>query len=324
MLDSIMCKDEGFGPGPDFHSGMGHGQQLGCPDIMVPAPNGTNDTQNILDAIALAQAKGPGSVVQLQKGTYFIGFTQIRDFVGTIKGCGKGQTIVKPVADLPCHEEALLTGCVSLLTFIGGDVTLKDMSFKIDDVCPCSQPYVSTYLSRDLYILIKFIDRFHNLYDPENRYIKATVENIDFEGGIDGQGEEAGPYAIYNVCATIWFGHDYSFTMAPDETRSCGDMTVSNCTFRKVWCAIDIAGVGGGKLVTKNNKFLNIGSPLFYFDIINTEGIISGNLFDRNTIYDILIDDMDYGVYGFYPYSVPVKRAIWKITNNIFNTKNFG
>ena len=132
---------DGFGPS-DMAKGFGHGFQEKV--FMVPLPNGTNDTENIMNTIALAQAQGPGSVVQFQEGTYHIGFIEIREFEGTIRGAGMNKTIVKPIMGLPCLEESKKDlGCCTC-SFIGGNITMSDISFDIDDGETCKEEYTTT------------------------------------------------------------------------------------------------------------------------------------------------------------------------------------
>ncbi len=153
---------DGFGPS-DMAKGFGHCYNSKV--FMVPPPNGTNDTESLMNTIGLAQSQGPGSVVQLQKGTYNIGFIEIREFEGTIRGAGMDKTIIKPVPNLPCHDEVPKTLTVALVSFIGGDIKMSDLSFKVDDGEPCERNYTTNPdMGSDLYILVKLVDRVNDYY----------------------------------------------------------------------------------------------------------------------------------------------------------------
>ncbi|MBN2633010.1 MAG: hypothetical protein JXR66_05615 [Bacteroidales bacterium] len=314
----ISCsKDEGFGP-QNFHpQDMGHGPSISCPAIMVPAPNGTDDTENILEAMSLAKAQGPGSVVKLQEGSYMLNIIKVYDFIGTLKGAGKEKTFLKPVPGLLCLEETSTVGCVSLISFIGGDITISDISFTVDDGDPCAADYL-TY-AKDLYVLVKFTDMLHEDGIPEEHSVNATVKNCNFSCGTnspDGAGLK------YNTSVFIWFGHDFLWTGSGE--RAVGDLDVQNCNFTGAMCALDLAGMGEGKIIVNNNKFMDLYAPLFYYDNINITGFIGRNRFINSGWYDVYIDDTNLGVYGYYTDEAPVKRSLFKIWGNIFNTYNYG
>lgn len=284
---------------------------------MVPAPDGTDDTENIIEAINLAKANGPGSVVQLQEGTYMVNFIKVYDFIGTFKGAGKEKTFVKPVPGLLCLEETSTVGCVSLISFIGGDITMSDISFTVDDGDPCAADYL-TY-ARDLYVLVKFTDMLHEGGIPEEHSVNASVRNCNFTCGTnspDGAGLK------YNTSVFIWFGHDFLWTGSGE--RAVGDLNLQNCNFTGSMCAIDLAGMGDGKISVSRNKFIDVYAPLFYYDNINITGLIGQNRFINSTWYDVYIDDTNLGVYGYYTDEAPVKRSLFKISGNFFDTYNYG
>jgi hypothetical protein len=310
-------KDDGFNSGRVSPSGFENGIVQNCSDygplFMVPLPTGGDDTENLLSAIALAQAAGPGSVVQLQKGTYRIGFVEIDEFFGTIKGMDKGKTIISPVSNLPCVEELAKTTCIALVSFIGGEIRLENLSFKIDDGMLCS---TTDGYGGDLYILVKFTDRYHDYYIPEKLYVKADIENVEFTGGLDDSGTDP----KFNILACIWGGYDYGYVYGTEE-RANVDLTVSGCSFRNFDAPVDYAGIGNGKIIVKNNYFSHTDLPCAFFDMINTTGQIVNNIFTDSYFFDILIDNTDYSVYGIYPYHPPVKLTTFKISGNYFKTR---
>ena len=89
---------------------------------------GTNQTGALLEAFNLAIAS-PGSTVQLNEGTYYIDFIEVRDFMGSFKGAGKGKTIVTSLSGgLDCEELASMGYNAFLIKFIGGDVCISNMT----------------------------------------------------------------------------------------------------------------------------------------------------------------------------------------------------
>ena len=297
---------DGFGPS-DMAKGFGHGYHANV--FMVPAPSGDDDTQNLLNTIALAQDQGPGSVVQFQKGTYLISFMHIYGFNGTIKGAGKEKTIIKPIHALPCEPEYEKSAeTVSLISFYGGDIKLSDLSFKIDDGMICATDH--GMYAGDLYSLIKFTNSL-----PEHTYCKSDVENVDFEGGRD----DSGGNDRFNTIVAIWDGFDFGAASAGNE-RANTDLMTSKCTFKYFGTALDIAGLGGGNKVVKDNTFNYCDAPLLIFDIINTSGLIINNEFESNNWFDVLIDNTDYSEYGYYTYHPQEKVTSFKISGNVIKT----
>ncbi len=117
---------------------------------------------------------------------------------GTVKGAGKGKTIIKPIMGLPCLAELNRnrSWLVSLISFIGGDITMSDFTFKVDDGNACNSDYLT--FGTDLYILVKFTDRLHEFFAPETASVNALVENIDFQA--DRMPERS---PKLNTCAAI-------------------------------------------------------------------------------------------------------------------------
>ncbi len=80
------------------------------------------------------------------------------------------------------------------------------------------------------------------------------------------------------------------------------------------------SGFEGGKIIIKNSTFNNLNSNLFICDNINIDYSIINNKISNSNNYDVLIDDEDYSIYGFYENSALLKRATYKISGNIFET----
>jgi hypothetical protein len=105
--------------------------------VFTVYPNGTDDTQALIDAFEAAKEAGPGAVVQLIEGQYAIGIFEIHDFDGYFRGPGKGKSIITNIPELPCEECWLQDMMPSLKTFVGGNVTISDMTIHFQDGRPC-------------------------------------------------------------------------------------------------------------------------------------------------------------------------------------------
>ncbi len=106
-------------------------------------PSGGDDTENIRAAIAQAQAAGRGSTVYLEPGEFHTSILIFQDFVGKFKGAGRDRTTVKPMSsldfgsgpfyvDYPTYENPW----PALISVVGGDITVSDMTFLIEDPSP--------------------------------------------------------------------------------------------------------------------------------------------------------------------------------------------
>jgi len=322
MLLMAACSKDGFIPGDHFnhHDGEKYLNNGVNPVSIKVSPVEGDNTQNLINAFELAKAAGDGAVIQLSEGTFKIGFLEIFEFNGSLKGAGKGKTIIRPIMGLPCLAELNRnrTWLVSLISFIGGDITMSDLTFEVDDGNTCNSDYLM--FGTDLYILVKFTDRLHEFFTPVTASVNARIENIDFLGGADAGGGSA---ENYNTCAAIWFGIDIKMPRATTDIRACGNIEVKNCRFERFWTAIDVPCMGMGNLIVINNSFKGIYSPLFYYDNFNTTGIIAHNQFSNSIYYDIYIDGTEMGD-NYYPLTTPSKRSTYKISHNSFITSNFG
>jgi hypothetical protein len=289
------------------------------PKVIKVSPVAGDNTQNLLDAFAQAKLAGPNTVVQLVEGTYEINnFMEIYDFIGIFKGAGQGKTFIKPIPK-PFFKTAQWgadRGLPMLVTFVGGDIKMSDMTFTVDNVVLGESDFL--WIGQDLYGYVAFVDWVRS-YTPNPKFVSASVEDVQFIGGVDGL---AGNGSEYNVDMAIWFGHD--FVNSPTEVvlgaRSNGTLTVCNCKFEKIMAAIDAAGMEKSKIVFTDNICINLDQALFLFDLLNTDAIISNNRFIGSRINDLLIWNLDYGAFGYYSNIVtPTKRTTYKITGNLFN-----
>jgi hypothetical protein len=159
--------------------------------VFTVAPS-EDATQALIDAFEAAKEAGPGAVVQLLEGQYAIGIFEIHDFNGYFRGVGKGKSIITNIPELPCEECWLQDMMPSLMTFVGGDVTISDMTIHFQDGRPCAYGPINEALYGDLATTLVLAD-FTAKYVPPKRYIKGVVKNVDFIGGDDGG------YGVWNT-----------------------------------------------------------------------------------------------------------------------------
>ncbi|MGK7397401.1 MAG: right-handed parallel beta-helix repeat-containing protein [Candidatus Cyclobacteriaceae bacterium M3_2C_046] len=227
-------------------------------------PGGEDDTQAMLQAFALAKAAGPGSVVELVEGEYFIDFIEIREFKGKFIGAGKGKTIITPAEELAIEDLIDLYLNTILIRFVGGDVTMSDMTIKTNP---------GSFNSGSLEVIDGLVG-FSSItaqYTAEDDYIKVSVDNVEFKGHLNayhGLKAESG-YLGYKTPIPL----------------SNYDIEVTNCSFEGFkWYGVLIMELDEGSItvgtnergnVFQNNNFVDLG----IWHNANVKGLVQGNSF---------------------------------------------
>jgi hypothetical protein len=299
-------KDEKLNSGFSSWSGdnfEGHG--FGCGEVFVVKPNGTDDTEPLKQAFDNAIKAGPGSVVKLVEGKYNLGFLEIREFDGSFIGAGKGKTVITVKTGLDCDAIVAKGLQDFLINFVGGNVSVSDMTLKLTDATICTN-------GNGLTGLLLFSD-FNNNYTSEKNYINATVNNVQFIGFQFAQWW----YNCWNALGGC------SNTNVFPTNRSHVDLNVANCTFDSFGFAAQFWGIKKGKFIlgTKNNGnvFTNNYEDAVVYECINDVKIsIAGNRFNipKGWFYGLDIDNYPQGDYIEEPLTKPV---FCNIEENVFN-----
>ncbi len=286
-----------------------------APVFTVP-PSGGDDTDELLQAFADAQAAGPGAIVQLTEGTFIISSIEIHDFIGSFRGKGKDKTIVLAAPDLPCKESFDDKNTTShLLKFIGGDVVIANMTLKIPDGFACATE--TSYGGRDLVTILSLSD-FSDAYRPEKRFIKALVDDVHFIGGFD---DGTGGSGDYNVTLGIWAGGDFwYFIEGNDYPFSRQNICIRNSEFENLLGACEVCNMGSEGISDFSNNFCH-DLILGFYSGFNYGSNLSfrNNKFVNNSWLDLWLDDDDWGV---YMYTERTKRTVYEITGNTFSPAN--
>ena len=141
--------------------------------VFPVTPNGVDDTENLNNAFADAMDEGPGSVVQLMEGEYFIDLIETREFYGTLKGAGKGKTIISTIVDLSVDKFIDQNLDVVLLNFVGGDICVKDLTIHTPQG-PLSKGSIDYLFGQLGFCAITA------QYIAENKHINAVVDEVEF------------------------------------------------------------------------------------------------------------------------------------------------
>jgi hypothetical protein len=234
--------DEGF-------SGVNLKARMITENIIIVEPNGVDDTDNLANAFEQAKSYGPGSVVQLVEGDYYLGYIEIREFNGKFRGAGKGNTVITALNNL--DNESLLNQNLNchLIKFVGGEVFMSDMTIRTPDGILTTYPEM-TWIEG----LVLFSAR-SVVYTSDNDYIKAVVDNVEFISGSDW------PSGWRSNCNMgIMVGYDNYYYQLPEGwPLSPSDITVTNCYFEN----FDIYGVliaylNGGNVIAGDGNNGNV------------------------------------------------------------------
>lgn len=166
VKDEALLEDEG-----DLL--LKKGSKKGQVPTFVVEPTGIDDTQNLKDAFDAAIDEGNGSVVQLTEGEFFIDLIEVFEFNGTLKGAGKGKTVISTIADLSVDDFINRGLFPSLLSFVGGDVCVSHLTIMTPGT-PLSTGMIDWIYSQ---LAFSPITAQHIATDE---HVKAVVDNVEF------------------------------------------------------------------------------------------------------------------------------------------------
>jgi hypothetical protein len=280
--------------------------------VIKVLPNGADDTQPILEAFAQAKSAGPGSVVQLAEGTFKIRFIEVWDFEGYFRGAGKGKTIITNLPDLPQGEVLSNFKYPALIKFVGGNLSMTNMTIHLNDGS-CAPPDLDP-LGGDLYSILFLADASID-HIPPVRYIKAAVDNVDFIAGYDG-GTGYSPFgpSLYNVWSSIMVASDDQSSGLPP----IGDISITHCKMEN-----DIFGTWiwsfdkQSSANIENNLFTGGAMQILLATCLGSEIKIRNNQFQKGSIYDLYIDNLNW---YYAPEGWASQRSHFTIISNNFQS----
>ena len=228
-------------------------------------PNGVDDTKNLKKAFADAMAAGQGAVVQLAEGEFFIDLIEVREFHGTLKGAGKGKTVISTIEDLSVDDFLNQNQNAVLLNFVGGDVCIRDLTIHTPQG-PLSSGSIGW-----LYAQLDFC-AVTAQYEAENRHINAVVDNVEFIT----QGSIINGLLVESGFSLFWGG--------PVPLADI-DISVTNCSFSGPywWFGVLLNEIWKGNIVvgskSNGNKFNNCDLGIWHN--VNIKATVHSNTFIR-------------------------------------------
>jgi hypothetical protein len=284
-----------------------------CPEIVV-VPEDGHDTQNLIAAFEEAKSLGPGTTIRLTEGTYTIGMIEVRDFDGVLTGAGQGKTIITNLPDLPCDEVWLSNQLPALLTFIGGNITMSEITIRFQDGQPCLWGPVNDSYYGDFGCMLLLAD-YSDHYVPDNRSIKGTLDHVDFIAGNDGG------YGYYHTPGNVGMGVYGGTALWWSEgfmPLSNGEISVTGCTFKDCLAGPDFWGFDENSVLKVENSVLDGGfQQMFFGSLSGTTVTVKNNLFTKGIMLDVYIEGSDVGL---YPGLIPNLETKYFISGNKFES----
>lgn len=269
-------------------------------DTFVVGPNGSDDTEAVQAALDAAAAAGPGSVVQLLEGQYYIGQITAYDFQGELRGAGKDQTIVEALPNLVggltwfLSPPAVDNPWPFLLMFVDGDVTIADMTIQVT-----ASPSIETWG-----FAFGDFDQLWGIVAFMRDMTGSTVDNVCLKGMVD---DVNGGVWGYNAINGIFYLGFYPDGSGPFGAPIKGDHALTRSTIMDVTDAIpvfnakDASFLFGGN-AADGNRFLNVTSNV-HSDLVNSTFELSYNEW-------VTREDPTTGLGGVSPTAIEIQASL--------------
>lgn len=290
--------------------------------VITVLPNGSDDTENLLDAFAQAAASGPGTTIQLVEGDYYAGYIAVYDFHGSLVGAGRDKTIFHLIPGIDAQFIWDKNQYDAWWRMIGGDITITDMTFKTPDGILIDDVLINPLMiGKDLFTLFVFANYNDEYYHPEESQ-RVVVKRVDFYVGYDNP-EDGGVWKTdHNALIGIWMGADFLWPLdGVDYPLVSGDFSIEDCYFEHILDGAEGSGLGVDAVMKINSCVTEkCYMPFFFTCNFNSSIFITNNIFlNTDGSADILIDDNDWGLL-FSSNVELIKRCEYCISGNILNT----
>lgn len=203
------------------------------------------------------------------------------------------------------------------MRFVGGNVTVADLTFHLNDGNPCAEGVLSPQFYDELGSILVLTD-YSGTYIPANRYIKGVIDNVDFIGGNDGG---AGVYGTPgNVGMELYIGADWIY-FQDFMPLSDMDISLTRCYFELGLVGPDFWGLSenSSAYIASNVMNNNMLAGAFLGFCLGSNCVVENNRFQNTaTFADLYIDNNDMGYYTTAP--LPVKRTNFIIKGNKFQS----
>lgn len=306
-------KDTGWNPGQLSDDQLCKGRPVHVEEVVLP-PNQDgdgNDTDDLLEAIENA---APGTTIRLKEGVYYLGYTEIYGFDGSIEGAGRGETIIQLLGQLEALPQIDKNLLPTWIRIIGGNITISDLTFRtfdgylISDIDPWYGKFITSLITVNNY------NEYYMADDPP--FMNFTMKNVKMEGGYVPAGEGLlGSDA--NSVMTFWMGTDIYYFADPLPLTS-GRFNIVDCYFDHSFDGWEAFSFGSNASLTCTGcTFDECVYGIYLTANYNSRFNIFRNKFINSMFCDIYIEDNDWG----FPFTDEVFRPCeYFVTGNMFTT----
>lgn len=289
--------------------------------VFMVQPSGGDDTPAIMQAFNDAKAAGPGSVVQLVEGEYHLGFLEIRDFYGALKGAGKGKTIITAHSIINMSPIWAKNLFPDLVKFVGGNVMISHLSIQTPSgIITTGGPGRGHIASLFSFAMGNATYELLN----ENRSINAVIDHVSFKGNFLAGGIGFF-YNTYNCFYAVRAGYDIRTAPANSVPRNKVNIKITNSDFDTFSYGVVLVALKNSMVVigenNKGNVFNNLEKAAGIWDSRAVNMQLEGNTFN---IPELCwgFDHSDYPSYPILKNEAETEASICNIQNNVFNLTN--
>jgi hypothetical protein len=284
-------------------------------NIFTVSPNGVDDTANILQAFADAQASGPGATVQFTAGTFITDLINVVNFHGFVKGMGQDKTIITPRANLSCQAAIDQGYLPSLFRFSEGSIKVSalTLNFPVDQCPPYTFSWWNGELTTWLYAGFTFtgpapVNMTECGYLNRGK-VDAAVDRVSViarEGAsVVAEVIGGGEFVTQDSCS----GYGYNTDTTLKVTRSYFENGMMGGPV--------VANVDGGGIIIKGNTIKGGGFGMWVADVANAVVLVSDNILE-NPVWNGI--NLLQGAYA--EIMVPAAPAQFIVRNNTIKIKD--
>lgn len=259
----------------------------------VVSPTGVDDTENLQAAFDAAVPYGHRAKVILEAGTYYVNPIFVENFRGEFVGAGMNATVVDLI---PGHDFGEISfdntpspdaPWPTVFTFVGGDVTIKDIKFTATDPTPVSFSWFGLeFGGLSSYILIA------------GETVNSKLERVTIEG-LQVSDEDGGIHGSNINYAFLVFG-DFSAQWEVSGTHEVYSSLFKNVGLGTKFGIIGNANITVGGSPAKGNTYNHVYASCQFADVSNVNAD-----FSFNTITDAFWTGVMLNQGFYYPGFVP-------------------
>lgn len=284
--------------------------------VFTVEPTGVDDTENLKNVFDEAIAAGPGAIVQLVEGEYFLGFLEIRDFYGTLKGAGKTKTIITAMNNLDAQALWDQNLGQDLIKFVGGNVHLKNFSIET----PPGKLCVTGPAEGHIRTMMNFsANNAQYELGNEDRSINVVIDNVSVKGQFFTEG-----FGYYTNTFNCLFGvrTGWDCVAGSDLPRERINIEITNSEFNTLCYGVLLEAMNESKAIigkkNNGNLFKNNDKAGGLYESRFTELVMEGNTFNVPA-YCYGFDVDDYSYYPILKNEPESQTSLCNIQNNVFN-----